>query len=96
MWTFEDEVVGTGAVFQATEEGFYSTRSMVAPTWTTTSQFTEEDICELTIPNVISPNGDGQWDAKTTPSSSKVWTTIIRWQHHSDFQPLGSNCLQQR
>ena len=66
-WTFEDEVVGTGAVFQATEEGYYEVLvSMVAPcTWTTTSQFTvEEDICELTIPNVISPNGDGQWDAK--------------------------------
>jgi hypothetical protein len=61
-WTFEDEFVGSGAVFQATEEGYYEVLiSMVAPcTWTTTSQFTvEEDICELTIPNVISPgNGD--------------------------------------
>ncbi len=66
-WTFLDEVVGSGAVYQATEEGYYEVLvSMVAPcTWTTTSQFTvEEDICELTIPNVISPNGDGQWDAK--------------------------------
>ena len=61
-WTFEGEFVGSGAVFQATEEGYYEVLvSMVAPcTWTTTSQFTvEEDICELTIPNVISPgNGD--------------------------------------
>ncbi len=66
-WTFMDEVVGAGAVYQATEEGYYEVLvSMVPPcTWTTTSQFTiEEDICELTIPNVISPNGNGQWDAK--------------------------------
>ena len=65
-WTFEDQIVGTGAVYQATEEGYYEVLvSMVAPcTWTTTSQFTlEEDICELTIPNVISANNDAKNDA---------------------------------
>ena len=65
-WTFQDEVVGSGAVYQATEEGYYEVLvSMVAPcTWTTTSQFTvEEDICELTIPNVISANNDAINDA---------------------------------
>lgn len=61
-WFFQNESVGSGAVYPASEPGFYEVLvSMVAPcTWTTTSQFTvEEDICELTIPNVISPgNGD--------------------------------------
>ena len=61
-WFFQNESVGSGAVYPASEPGFYEVLvSMVAPcTWTTTSEFTvEEDICELTIPNVISPgNGD--------------------------------------
>ena len=66
-WTYEGEVVGTEAVFQAEYEGVYEVEvSMIAPcTWTATSVFIiEEDVCELTIPNVISPFGNGQWDAK--------------------------------
>lgn len=66
-WTFEGDVVGTGPVLQAQNEGFYEVLiSMVAPcTWSTTSTFdVEEDICELTIPNVISPFGNNQWDAQ--------------------------------
>lgn len=64
-WIFEDEIVGQGAIQQAEYGGTYSvTVSMVSPcTWTTESVFVvEEDVCELTIPNVISPNGSGQWD----------------------------------
>jgi hypothetical protein len=66
-WVFEGEVVGNGAVYQAEYEGLYEVLvSMVAPcTWTTTSVFdVEEDVCELTIPNVISPFGNNQWDAQ--------------------------------
>ena len=66
-WTFEGDVVGTGAVLQAEYEGLYEVLvSMVAPcTWTATSVFDiQEDVCELTIPNVISPFGNNQWDAK--------------------------------
>jgi len=65
-WQFEGETVGTGAVLNAGEPGEYEVLITMAPpcTWTTTSFFdVEEDICELTIPNVISPNGPGQWDA---------------------------------
>ena len=65
-WQFEGETVGTGAVLNAGEAGEYEVLITMAPpcTWTTTSFFdVEEDICELTIPNVISPNGPGQWDA---------------------------------
>ena len=65
-WQFEGETVGTGAVLNASEPGEYEVLITMAPpcTWTTTSFFdVEEDICELTIPNVISPNGPGQWDA---------------------------------
>ena len=65
-WQFEGETVGTGAVLNAGEPGEYDVLITMAPpcTWTTTSFFdVEEDICELTIPNVISPNGPGQWDA---------------------------------
>ena len=54
-------------VFQAEYEGVYEVEvSMIAPcTWTATTVWTiEEDVCELTIPNVISPFGNGQWDAK--------------------------------
>jgi len=66
-WTYEGEVVGTEASFQAEYEGVYEVEvSMIAPcTWTATTVWTiEEDVCELTIPNVISPFGNGQWDAK--------------------------------
>jgi len=66
-WTFEGDVVGTGAVLQAEYEGLYEVLvSMVAPcTWTATSVFDiQEDVCELTIPNVVSPFGNNQWDAK--------------------------------
>ena len=66
-WTYEGEVVGTGAVLQAEDVGEYVVLvSMVAPcTWTATSVFDiQEDVCELTIPNVISPFGNNQWDAK--------------------------------
>jgi hypothetical protein len=65
-WQFGGETVGTGAVLNAGEPGEYEVLITMAPpcTWTTTSFFdVEEDICELTIPNVISPNGPGQWDA---------------------------------
>ena len=66
-WTNEnDEIVGTSAIYQAGSDGLYEVLvTMVAPcTWTTTSFFDiDEDVCELTIPNVISPNGSGQWDA---------------------------------
>lgn len=65
-WQFGGETVGTGAVLNAGEPGEYDVLITMAPpcTWTTTSFFdVEEDICELTIPNVISPNGPGQWDA---------------------------------
>jgi hypothetical protein len=66
-WTYEGEVVGTGAVLQAEDVGEYVVLvSMVAPcTWTATSVFDiQEDVCELTIPNVISPFANNQWDAK--------------------------------
>ena len=66
-WTFEGDLVGTGAVLQAEYEGLYEVLvSMVAPcTWTATSVFDiQEDVCELTIPNVISPLANNQWDAK--------------------------------
>jgi len=66
-WTFEGDLVGTGAVLQAEYEGLYEVLvSMVAPcTWTATSVFDiQEDVCELTIPNVISPFANNQWDAK--------------------------------
>ena len=66
-WIFEGDTVGTDAIYEATQPGIYEVLvSMAAPcTWSTISQWTlEEDICELTIPNVISPNGDGQWDGK--------------------------------
>jgi hypothetical protein len=66
-WTNENgEIVGTSAIYQAGSDGLYEVLvTMVAPcTWTTTSFFDiDEDVCELTIPNVISPNGSGQWDA---------------------------------
>ena len=65
-WTnANDDTLGTSSVYQATGEGIYEVVvTMVAPcTWSTTSVFDlEEDNCELTIPNVISPNGSGQWD----------------------------------
>ena len=65
-WTnANDDTLGTSSVYQATAEGIYEVVvTMVAPcTWSTTSVFDlEEDICDLTIPNVISPNGSGQWD----------------------------------
>lgn len=66
-WIFENETVGTGPVFSAENPGIYEVIiDMNAPcTWSTTSIFdVEEDICELTIPNVISPNGDGAWDSR--------------------------------
>lgn len=65
-WQFGDETVGTQAVFGAENAGEYEVLVTMAPpcTWTTTSYFdVDEDVCELTIPNVISPNGPGQWDA---------------------------------
>ena len=51
---------------------------MIAPcTWTATTVWTiEEDVCELTIPNVISPFGNGQWDAKNDAFKCSVWTAI--------------------
>ena len=67
VWIFENETVGTGPVFSAENPGIYEVFiDMNAPcTWSTTSIFdVEEDICELTIPNVISPNGDGAWDSR--------------------------------
>jgi hypothetical protein len=65
-WQFEGETVGTAASLNAEEVGDYEVLVTMAPpcTWSTTSYFeVEEAICELTIPNVISPNGPGQWDA---------------------------------
>ncbi|MGY8941613.1 MAG: T9SS type B sorting domain-containing protein, partial [Flavobacteriales bacterium] len=55
------EVVGHDFTFFALNDGAYSVDvSMVSPcSGTTTSNFdVDPDICELTIPNVISPNGD--------------------------------------
>ncbi len=65
-WQFGGATVGTAATFNAEEAGDYEVLVTMAPpcTWSTTSYFeVEEAICELTIPNVISPNGPGQWDA---------------------------------
>ena len=65
-WQIGGETVGTAATFNAEEAGDYLVLVTMAPpcTWSTTSYFeVEEAVCELTIPNVISPNGPGQWDA---------------------------------
>jgi subtilisin-like proprotein convertase family protein len=65
-WQIGGATVGTAATFNAEEAGDYEVLVTMAPpcTWSTTSYFeVEEAICELTIPNVISPNGPGQWDA---------------------------------
>ena len=65
-WQFGGETVGTAATLNAESPGDYEVYVTMAPpcTWSTTSYFeVEEAICELTIPNVISPNGPGQWDA---------------------------------
>ncbi len=65
-WQYGGENVGSEAVLGAETAGDFEVLVTMAPpcTWTTTSYFeVNEDICELTIPNIISPNGPGQWDA---------------------------------
>jgi subtilisin-like proprotein convertase family protein len=69
-WTDMNDPTNTildslSAVYQINGAGDYQVVvTMLAPcTWSTISTFTvEDDVCDLTIPNVISPNGSGQWD----------------------------------
>ena len=64
-WTNESRTLddfgtdGAYRIFKGSDGLYEVLVTMVAPcTWTTTSFFDiDEDVCELTIPNVISPNG---------------------------------------